>query len=247
MDLTLLTCNYNTPLQTLNLIKSLKVVGGLTPRVLVINTSTQDDSEDLFITNNIPYLNLRGSTHGEGVNFGISNIKTRYVLLVDTDIIFLKDITPVFEKFKSGKYTLMGNVVGDCCGKLLHPRVEPWFCMMDLQQLKNNNIIFFDSERSKKPKIKGVRVYDIGSTMYEDIINKNLYIGNVNLNHKYFKHYGGMSWRIQKYNPHSGDTDIDFGGTHPHRAIYDAGVSTKENYERETEYLNNIDLTNYFL
>jgi len=224
------------------MLKSLKKTSSIFPELLIINTSTSEESESILFQNKIPFINLKGGIHGEGVNLGLLNISTRYVLLVDTDIIFMKDFNPAFKIFKSNNLALMGKVVGDCAGKLLYERVEPWYCFIDLQQLKEHNITFFDSERTKNSKLQNGKIYDVGSTMFEDVINSDLIVGNVDMENKYFKHYGGMSWRIQKYNPNDIDTDIDFGGTHPNKMLYDYGMSIKSRYDNDTEYLNNIEL-----
>lgn len=240
MDLTLLTCNYNTTDLTINMLKSLKLTSSKLPEAIVINTSDSENS-DLLQDNNIPYFNYRGASHGEAVNLGLTKVKTRYVLLVDTDIIFLKDFLPVFDRFKLGNFTLMGKVVGDVAGKKLYSRVEPWYCFIDLYKLKINKIKFFDRDRTKNSKHSD-RVYDIGSSMFEDIVSNNENIADVNLENKYFKHYGGMSWRTQKFNPSDGDTDVDFGGTHPHKVLYDIGMQIRSIYQQETEYLNPLSI-----
>ena len=243
MDITLLTCNYNTPELVINLLKSVKTTCKNLPNVVVMDTSSSNSEalNDLGITN---YL-FRNGIHGEAVNLGLQKIKTRYVLLVDSDVIFLKDFSPAFERFKSSNLTIMGKVVGDCAGKKLYPRVEPWYCFIDLFQLKSKKISFFDRDRSKKDKSKE-RIYDIGSTIFEDISNAGLLIGDVDLEGKYFKHYGGMSWREQKYDPSQSDTDIDFGGTHPNKNLYDFALYIKDQYKRETFNLKEIDIKNTF-
>ena len=243
MDLTLLTCNYNTPELIVNLLKSVKSTCSQLPNVVVMNTSTEPSS--ILDDNKIPYFNYRGGIHGEAVNLGLEKINTRYVLLVDSDVILLQDYKKAFDKFKSSDLTVMGKVVGDCAGKSLYPRVEPWFCFMDLEKLKNYKINFFDRVRSKQSKLES-RVYDIGSTMFEDVTDKGLMIGDVDLENKYFKHYGGMSWRSQKYDPTQGDTDIDFGGTHPHKGLYDYALSIKDIYIKETKILDDININGIF-
>lgn len=240
MDLTLLTCNYNTSDLTINMLKSLKMTSSKLPKVVVINTSDSEDS-NLLQENGIPYFNYRGASHGEAVNLGLKKVNTRYVLLVDTDIIFLKDFVPAFNRFESENFTLMGKVVGDVAGKNLHPRIEPWYCFIDLEKLKMNKIQFFDRDRTKNSKHSD-RIYDIGSSMFEDIVLNNGTVANVDLEDRYFKHYGGMSWRTQKFNPNDGDTDIDFGGTHPHRVLYDIGIQIRAEYYQETNYLKPVDI-----
>ncbi len=243
MDLTLLTCNYNTPELIVNLLRSVKETCSELPKVVVMNTSTE--SSTLLDDNSIPYFNYRGGIHGEAVNLGLKKVKTRYVLLVDSDIIFLQDYKKAFEKFKSSRLTLMGKVVGDCAGKSLYTRVEPWFCFIDLDALKSFKIDFFDRIRSKNSKSES-KVYDIGSTMFEDVTDKGLLVGDVDLENKYFKHYGGMSWRAQKYDPSQGDTDIDFGGTHPHKGLYDYSQVIKQSYIKETQFLSDVNITGIF-
>lgn len=243
MDLTLLTCNYNTPELILNLLKSVQVKCSKLPNVVVMNTSTTSSTELLDI-NNIPYYNCRGFSHGEAVNLGFTKIKTRYALLVDSDILFLDDYIKPFEKFKSLDLTLMGKIADECIEKKLYPRIEPWYCFIDLYKLKHFKIKFFDRPRNIKDG-KDV-IYDVGSTMYEDVLSHKLKIGNVQLENKYFKHYGGMSWREQKYNPYDKDTDIDFGGTHPNKVLYDIAQQVKVIYQNETEYLKNINIKGFF-
>jgi glycosyltransferase involved in cell wall biosynthesis len=243
MDLTLLVCNYNTPDLVLNMLRSVEKTCSNKPKVVVMNTSTENST--ILDDNKIPYFNYRGGIHGEAVNLGLRKVKTRYVLLVDSDIILLQDYSVAFERFKSSQLAIMGRVVGDCAGKQLYPRVEPWFCFIDLDKLKAHKIEFFDGKRARKSKSEP-RVYDVGSTMFEDITNAGLMIGDVNLENRYFKHYGGMSWREQKYNPNDVDTDIDFGGTHPNKALYNYGKSIRQSYLKETEYLNSIDVIGKF-
>lgn len=245
MDLTLLTCNYDTPTETLCMLKSLIYTSSNVPNICIVNTSKDDESEKIFEKENIPFINYRSNTHGRGVNKGFENINTKYVLLVDTDILFLKDFMVPFEKFKNSGLTVMGKVVGDCGGKKLHPRVEPWYCFLDLEVLKSKNITFFDEKRSDKANNSDI-IYDVGSSMLEDILNNDLLVGDVNLEGKYFKHYGGMSWRCQKYNPNDVDTDIDFGGTHPHKQLWEIGTMIKQKYTEDVKYLQGITLEKIF-
>lgn len=220
------------------MLSSLEKTSSITPKILVVNTSTDDKSDEVLEKSNIPYINYRGGTHGGGVNLGISKIDTEYVLLVDTDILFLDDFIRPFNKMKEQGLTLMGKVVGDCAGKSMYPRVEPWYCFINVKHLKNNNISFFDRVRHTKRHTEKVdRIYDVGSTMFEDVLNKNLLIGDANMENKYFKHYGGMSWRVQKYNPSDGDTDIDIGGTHNNVALYEYGLKIREQYLKDNKNL----------
>jgi hypothetical protein len=183
---------------------------------------------------------MHKTSHGVAVNKSFDLVKTKYMLLVDSDVLFLQDIKKPYEKFKEGEFALMGEVVGDRGGKSLYPRVNPWFCFIDVEQLKEHGIQFYDKERSEHSKRKLMnpqRVYDIGSTMFEDVINAGLTVADAKMEDKYFKHYEGMSWRVQKYNPDNGDTDIDIGGTHNNKALYEYGLMIQKQYENDTKNL----------
>jgi hypothetical protein len=183
----------------------------------------------------IQNIKMLNTSHGNAVNAAFDLVKTRYMLLVDSDVLFLKDIKQPYEKFKEGGFVLMGEVVGDRGGKSLYPRVNPWFCFIDLEQLKEHNINFYDHHRTKE--MKSERIYDIGSTMFEDVINAELTVANAKMENKYFKHYEGMSWRVQKYNPDNGDTDIDIGGTHDNIQLYKLGLYIREQYNKDVANL----------
>lgn len=246
-DITVLTCNYNTNRETPNMLASLINVSENLPKVVVMNTSTIDECELPLQVNTIPYYNYRGGTHGEAVNLGLRKVKTRYVLLVDSDIIFLKDPTPAFEKFKESGCALMGKVVGDCAGKKLYPRVEPWCCFIDTYQLKQHKIEFFDRDRHIKRHTEEVeRIYDIGSTMFEDCQKAGLSIADASMEAKYFKHYGGMSWHVNSFNPDKEDTDVDFGGTHPNLNLRLHGLKVAALYKKETDHLKSVNINGVF-
>ena len=227
-DLTIVTCNCDTPDLIINLKRSIEKHCSVLPKILVMDTG----ESSMMAIQNIKMLN---TSHGNAVNAAFDLVKTRYMLLVDSDVLFLKDIKQPYEKFKEGGFVLMGEVVGDRGGKSLYPRVNPWFCFIDLEQLKEHNINFYDHHRTKE--IKSERIYDIGSTMFEDVIKAELTVANAKMENKYFKHYEGMSWRVQKYNPDNGDTDIDIGGTHDNIQLYKLGLYIREQYNKDVANL----------
>lgn len=223
-DLSIVVCNHDTPDLIINLVKSIKQTSNKITNILVVDTGKWPmlQSGNMWLPN---------TSHGDAVNEVFKTIQTKYILLVDSDVLFLRDINTVFEKFIEGGFALMGEVVGDRGGKSLYPRVNPWFCFVDLEQLQEHDIKFYDHYRTKE--LKSEKIYDIGSTMFEDVINAGLTVADVKMEGKYFKHYEGMSWRVQKYNPDNGDTDIDIGGTHDNKALYEYGLKVREQYERD--------------
>jgi hypothetical protein len=232
-DLSIVVCNHDTPNLIHNLFTSITNLCVYIPQALVISTGKfplMDPLKPLSKNYYLPH-----TSHGEAVNEAFKLVKTRYMLLVDSDILFLKDFYDPYEKFKEGGFALMGEVVGDRGGKSLYPRVNPWFCFMDLEQLKDHDIKFYDHYRTKM--LISEKIYDIVSTMFEDVINAGLTVADVRMEEKYFKHYEGMSWRVQKYDPDNGDTDIDIGGTHDNKDLYEYGLKVREQYERDVANL----------
>lgn len=232
-DLTIVTCNCDTCDLIINLKRSIEKHCSVLPKIMVIDTG----KSSMMGIQNIKMLN---TSHGDAVNAAFDLVKTKYMLLVDSDVLFLEDIKKPYEKFKEGGFALMGEVVGDRGGKSLYPRVNPWFCFIDLEQLKIHDIKFYDKERTERSKRKLInpsRIYDIGSTMFEDVIKAELTVANARMENKYFKHYEGMSWRVQKYNPDNGDTDIDIGGTHDNIHLYQLGLRVREQYNKDVANL----------
>jgi len=245
-DLTLITCSFNTPDITLTMLRSWMSVHNSTQRLVLVDNSTDDKTKGLLFDNKIPYTSRPGLSHGQGVNEALKLCKTKYALLVDTDVIFLKNHTDIFEQFKSMDLAIMGKVEGDRGGKKIYNRVNPWHCFIDVERIKEHGITFFNEEKMKN-SFKTDKIYDIGSTFLEDIKKAGLKIGNVDLEKNYFLHLEGMSWYKNKFNPNQEDTGIDFGGTHNNSAfvqVYDQ----KYNYFKELKKrYDDIKVSNKFI
>ena len=245
-DLTLITCSYNTPLITLTMLKSWMAVHNKTQRLVLVDNSTDQLTRGLLHDNKIPYTCSPGNTHGQGVNEALKLCKTKYALLVDTDIIFLKDHTSIFNQFKEMDLTVMGKVEGDRGGKSIYNRVNPWHCFINIEKLKEHNIIFFDEQRMKD-SFKTDKIYDIGSTFFEDIKKAGLKIGNVDLENTHYQHLEGMSWYNNKFDPSKEDTGIDFGGTHNNPGFVQAHNYKLSIFNNIKKQYDDIKITNKFI
>lgn len=207
MDFSLITCSYNTPEVTETLLKSWIQKHAIEKtNILLMENSTNDITADLLTKNRIPFVRNAGMTHSLAVDKALKICKTRYALLLDTDVVFLKNVIPVVDKFISKGYTIMGEVCADRAQYKLFPRVHPWFCLIDLKNVNDNGISFHDQERIDRTNSNQFfgnvpvahyvenKKYDVGATFYEDIYNKGLKIGNVCLEPEWFIHYEGVSW-----------------------------------------------------
>ena len=237
-NITLLTCSYNTPLVTTNMLKTyLSLHSG--SRVLVSENSTNVDTETILDKAKIPYFKNRGGLNGPSVDNLFEKCDTDYALLVDTDVIFLRSLEEVFIKFKDQQITLMGEIVGDRGGKKLFPRVNPWHCFINLKVIKDNRIKFFDIERRLA---QTDRIYDIGSSFFEDIRKNKLRIADFNGSNYYYKHYEGMSWYMNRYGKSDGDIDLNEQATHNNKGLFEYGKQRFKTYIQETQHINNLQL-----
>jgi hypothetical protein len=208
LDLTLVSCNYNTPAQIEALLKSWKFHNSeVSRKCIIMEHSTDDESVPFLESNKIPYIRNRGSVHYKGVEAAFQLVNTRYMLLVDSDVVFNKPIGDVLSNYIGSAINLAGRVEGDRGGFLLHRRVHPWFCFIDLEFVNNNSIRFVDMVRIRNTKSEGfykniphnefhqIRKYDVGSTFLEDVMKFGGRVLNHNIEDEYFTHFEGMSWR----------------------------------------------------
>jgi hypothetical protein len=237
-NLTLISCSYNTPLVTENMLKSFLNIHPDT-KILISENSTNTETKDILEKGNVPFFLNSGGLHGSSVDLLLEKVDTDYALLVDTDVVFFRSCSELFESFKSNDLSLMGEIVGDRGGKRLHKRVHPWFCFINVKNIKSKGIKFYDEERLRS---RGEIRYDVGSSFFEDIKKSGLRIGEVKAEPYYFKHYEGMSWRVNRFGDADGDIDNDVSGTHNNKALYNYGLQVLENYKKETNCLNSLVL-----
>lgn len=245
-DLTLITCSYNTPDVTLTMLKSWMHIHNRMQRLVIVDNSTNSDTQGLLYKHKVPYITQPGMSHGDGVNEALKLCKTKYALLVDTDVIFLKDHSGIFQQFKDMDLAVMGKVEGDRGGKSIYNRVNPWHCFIDVEKIKHHSITFFDETRMKA-SFNTNKIYDIGSTFLEDIKACNLKIGNVNLENTYYNHFEGMSWYKNKFDDTKEDTGIDFGGTHNNPAFANAYEQKYQAFQNIKQLYKNTKIANTFI
>lgn len=239
-NLTLISASYNTPYVTENMLKTFTNLYPNT-KILIKDNSTDDKTETILKLNNIPYLRNPRGLHGPSIDVLLKEIDTDYALLVDTDVLFLKDCSNIFQKFIDMDLTLMGEIVGDRGGKRLHTRVNPWHCFINVKNIKDKGIQFYDEVRLRS---RDVIRYDVGSSFFEDIRKQKLKIGEFNGQGTYYKHYEGMSWRVNRFNKmnHSGDIDNNLEDTHNDINLYNYGKYVEEIYIKETQDLNKMSI-----
>jgi len=241
-NLTIISCSYNTPVITKVMLKSFIKVHGNGPfNFLISENSTNNETKDMLFNNNVPYIENKGATHVEGVQALLDKCRTKYALLVDTDIVFKENISSLLQSIDDNEITLAGTVCGSRGGFNLHARVHPWFCIINVHDINKYKIKFNDMIRVKESNSEGFYnnipinkvpqgntepMYDVGATFYEDILKHNLKIANLlNLN-VWFKHYEGSSW--QRVSGHSGFEHL--------------GNQVWQSFQKEIEYHKDIKI-----
>ena len=239
-NLTLITCSHNTPEVTMNLLRSFAMHHKSYPyNLLISENSTDEKTCELLDAQEIKYFRNPGMMHADGMNFLFKRCKTKHALLLDTDIIFLKNLEEAYDEFVEENFALCGEYNdAQRGGKLLYPRIAPWFCFVDMEKLKANNIEFEDMElfESNNRDPKKLRKYDVACTMYEKVMRARLKFGPLATTHGLFKHYEGMSWRTFWYE----------NGKHTNKIVYEWGKSVQKQYDLETKKFLNVSVKGFF-
>jgi hypothetical protein len=243
---TVLTCSYNTPTITITMLKSFVSVHGIGPHNIIISeNSTTWHTSELLDKNGIKHILNKGSPHSQSIDKLFELCTTKYALLVDTDIIFKQPINRLIEVIEQNGGTILGEICGSRGGYMLHDRINPWFCLINIENIKKNNIKFHDQKRIEDSKselfYKNIPInyavrntspyYDVGSTFYEDIINAKLKIINAKGLNNYFTHYEGSSWHRG-----CGNQWLDKHG----QLVW-------EKYKEEIEKYKDVDIKNQFV
>lgn len=209
-EITLVTCSYNTPEVTMGLLKSFyfhhkTLINRF--NIVLMENSSNDDTAKLLDENNIPYHRRFNCTHSIGVDEALTLVKTKYALLLDTDVLFHKPITNVYNVFRTQNVVSLGKVMGSRGGYKLVPRVFPWFNMLDMEQINKHGIRFHNQEKIDKSgsngffgnlpiqQNEGKLYYDVGSSFLEEVLENRLLVHNVDFENNIFTHYEGMSWQ----------------------------------------------------
>src|SRR4030095_3533451 len=211
--LSLLTCSYNTP-EVLELcLKSFVYHHGKGPhKIVIVENSTEPQTQQLLDFHNILYMKNPKGTHSPSVDLALNRVTTDYSLLIDTDVIFKKNIGEIYEKFKGQQLTLLGEMQGNRGGFLLHPRIAPHFCFINMDHIRTRNINFHNEQKIVNTNSTGFfkniplnyeqrdrKYYDVGSVFFEDVQKNGLKISNLQDIGNYVFHAESLSWALHTH------------------------------------------------
>lgn len=138
--------------------------------------------------------------HCAAIDYALKyNVHTDWVLLVDNDILFLPALKTFLAEFNTDLYDCAGEIGWDDAQP---NRLFPYFCLINVKQMKKHNISYFDNERciGKHSKITGKygstqRWYkDTGCSFLEDIQANKWRIQKIQLSN-YIVHLKGTLHR----------------------------------------------------
>ena len=181
-NLTLATVNYEKPLLAFNAIISFAHMNEFASYVdlILFDNSSSDKSADFFLENNVPFVSGkeydihswpdenkvdgRQTCHGNAIREAINLCKTKYLLLIDSDVEFKMDIS-----FAFAFHVLNNNVITglleqgrfpekpqefiaqypnatasayDNESRVIYPRICPHYMLIDMEQWRENDMYF---------------------------------------------------------------------------------------------------------
>lgn len=213
-QLTLITCSFNTPEVTATMLRTFVRHHGEGPHHLLLVENSTDGATRAFLdAEGVPYVENPDGRHAPSVDRALRLCTTRYALVVDTDIVFRRSIAKPLGVVARYELALMGTVCADRGGYKLYPRVHPWFCFVNVEEVRRHGVGFHDERRvletgsigfferipltERPPEWSERRFYDVGSTFYEDIDRAGLRIGDADMEQTFFSHYEGTSWHAE--------------------------------------------------
>jgi len=209
--ITLATVNWNQrPALELMLKSYVKYhYAGEPLKILVYDNDSSDDSVKWMLDNNIPFTKSPTNIgHENALNVIYKQTRTKYLLVVDTDIEFkvdthehyLPQLDP-FVNIAAGEY-IDWDRMGD---SKIKPRLSPWFFLFDIKKMKELGVTCF-----RDPNCTDWS-YDVGSWLTEKIIASGYTFVNiprlpsdqdrdpVGMKYKTHDHFTRVSWNLENH------------------------------------------------
>lgn len=212
-DLTLIVCSYHTPQVLISMLQSFVHFhnGELPQKILVMENSRDDETTNQLDFFGIPYVRTPGDTHSVSLDKALYLCKTKYALVVDSDILFERNVKEVYDFMVVNQGVLLGELVKSRGGYKLMNRIGPWFCLVDVHEIQKRNIRFHDQKKIDVSQSQGFFnniplqannngvYYDVGSSFLEDIMAAKLKVLAMpeDARKQFCNHYEGMSWRTK--------------------------------------------------
>lgn len=207
---TLISSSYNTPEVLKVMLQSFVVYHKNVQNIIISENSTNDETSKMLDENNITYLRRPGRGHSQSLDECFERCETKYALVVDSDVIFQKNTEEIIDLAERKHSTLLGEICGDRGGHSLYPRINPWFMIVNVDDIKKYGIKFHDEKRITETGSEGFyknvpiqkhkiynTLYDVGSTFFADVQKVMLNIYSYKADPEFYLHAEGISWHRQ--------------------------------------------------
>lgn len=171
-------------------------------KLILFDNNSEDGSKEWLVENGIPFISsYENIGHENAINEIYGQIKTKYVLLVDSDVQFNEYVFDYIDSLDnivvSAGELIDKNFINET---KIKDRVSPWFTLFDYERVREAGINTFRTNEDW--------TYDVGSEFYEKITKagfQNFNIerlpGNqdddiVSMKYKKFVHWGKVSWDV---------------------------------------------------
>lgn len=169
-----------------------KQVGQMPPAIVILNNGKTIHQPKSEFENTViievdnresrlakPMEDQNSHRHCASLDYALKHlVKTKYAVLCDNDILFKPDVKSIFDA--TPDYDAMGHVCEDIRG---HIRLEPYFCVLNIEKMKADGISYYDGRRCW-PKL------DTGGSFLADVQEKKWRIHETRTD-KYIVHLSG--------------------------------------------------------
>lgn len=211
-NITVLSVNWNArPVMEL-MLRSLVKHHGSCKLMLVDNGST-DGSKEWLYEQQIPFLDFPTNIgHEAAINIVYPSITTKYVLLVDTDVIFYDNVFTYLDQFNETIVAAGDLVKGDQLHEAVKPRLGAWFILFDIEACRKVGITKFRDTSDWS--------FDVGSHFYDRLWKANLQpliiprkSGNIDsdiigMDFEKFGHFGKLSWNLENHRDRESEVNM---------------------------------------
>lgn len=203
--------------------------------LILVDNGSNDSSKQWLIENEIPFVSLPNNIgHEQAIDYIYPMIKTKYALIVDTDILFLKNVYDEYLPFFNDEIKLIGEYL--ISGNELISRVGAWFFFYDIESMRKSGVnVFRDAENW---------IYDVASWQTEKVIEKGFKIHDVKRRNEIGNQDVDIYGMVYDTHIHFGKTSWDL--IHHGDRVGEVGERRKFITDKVNEY-SDIDLKNKFI
>lgn len=173
-------------------------------KLILFDNDSEDGSKEWLVENGIPFISSHENIgHENAVNRIYDQVKTKYMLLVDSDVQFMDYVFDYIDRLDniivSAGELIDKNFINEI---KIRDRISPWFTLFNYHRVKEAGINLFRRATCED------WTYDVGSDFYERITRagfQNFNIerlpGNqdddlISMKYEKFRHWGKVSWDI---------------------------------------------------